>query len=206
MTLIIIFVTVVLSIAALRNRTLFGQMALVPYRVIHNHQWGRVILHGFVHADYIHLTVNMLVLLSFGPFIEQAFGLWQRIGLISNSDLWFLTLYFGGMVAAAVYDLVRYRDHPRYASIGASGAVSAVVFASIFFNPWNKIYLLGILPIPGIIFGLLYIGYSLYAGRRASDRINHFAHLFGALFGFVLPPLMSPSSFATFWNNLTNLT
>lgn len=83
------------------------------------------------------------------------------------------------------------------------GAVSAVVFASIFFNPWSKIYLLGVIPIPGIIFGLLYIGYSSYMGRRQGDRINHFAHLFGALFGFLFPLLMNPSFFSVFWDNLT---
>ena len=145
----------------------------------------------------------MFVLLSFGQFIERFFGAYQQIGLVSNGDLWYLLLYFGGMVTASVYDLIRYRNNPRYASIGASGAVSAVVFASIFFNPWSKIYLLGVSPIPGIIFGLLYIGYSSYMGRRQGDRINHFAHLFGALFGFLFPLLMNPSCFSVFWDNLT---
>lgn len=172
MTYIIIFLTVIVSIAALRNRTLFDRLSLVPYRVVHDRQWWRVITHGFVHGDYVHLAVNMFVLLSFGQFIERFFGAYQQIGLVSNGDLWYLLLYFGGMVAASVYDLIRYRNNPRYASIGASGAVSAVVFASIFFNPWSKIYLLGVIPIPGIIFGLLYIGYSSYMGRRQGDRIT----------------------------------
>ena len=138
MTYIIIFLTIIVSIAALRNRTLFDRLSLVPYRVVHDRQWWRVITHGFVHGDYVHLAVNMFVLLSFGQFIERFFGAYQQIGLVSNGDLWYLLLYFGGMVAASVYDLIRYRNNPRYASIGASGAVSAVVFASIFFNPWSK--------------------------------------------------------------------
>ena len=187
MTYIIVFLTVIVSIAALRNRTLFDRLSLVPYRVVHDRQWWRVITHGFVHGDYVHLAVNMFVLLSFGQFIERFFGAYQQIGLVSNGDLWYLLLYFGGMVAASVYDLIRYRNNPRYASIGASGAVSAVVFASIFFNPWSKIY----------------IGYSSYMGRRQGDRINHFAHLFGALFGFLFPLLMNPSFFSVFWDNLT---
>ncbi len=203
MTYIIIFLTIIVSIAALRNRTLFDRLSLVPYRVVHDRQWWRVITHGFVHGDYVHLAVNMFVLLSFGQFIERFFGAYQHIGLVSNGELWYLLLYFGGMVAASVYDLIRYRNNPRYASIGASGAVSAVVFASIFFNPWSKIYLLGVIPIPGIIFGLLYIGYSSYMGRRQGDRINHFAHLFGALFGFLFPLLTNPSFFSVFWDNLT---
>ena len=108
-----------------------------------------------------------------------------------------------GWFPTATYGTCCSRNNPRYASIGASGAVSAVVFASIFFNPWSKIYLLGVIPIPGIIFGLLYIGYSSYMGRRQGDRINHFAHLFGALFGFLFPLLMNPSFFSVFWDNLT---
>ena len=176
MTYIIVFLTVIVSIAALRNRTLFDRLSLVPYRVVHDRQWWRVITHGFVHGDYVHLAVNMFVLLSFGQFIERFFGAYQQIGLVSNGDLWYLLLYFGGMVAASVSALIRYRHNPRDASL---------------------------IPIPGIIFGLLYIGYSSYMGRRQGDRINHFAHLFGALFGFLFPLLMNPSFFSVFWDNLT---
>ena len=144
----------------------------------------------------------MVVQLSLGPFIEQFFDAYTQIGLISNGDAWYLLLYFGGMICASIYDLVRYRNNPAYASIGASGAVAAVVFTSIFFNPWGKLYLLGIIPIPGIIFGLLYIGYSSYMGRRQGERINHFAHLFGALYGFLFPLLMDTNFFSLFWQNL----
>ena len=202
MTYTIIFLTLIVTIAALRNRTLFNRLALIPYRVNHNREWWRVITHGFVHADYIHLAVNMVVLLSFGQFIEQFFDAYTQIGLISNGDAWYLLLYFGGMICASIYDLVRYRNNPAYASIGASGAVAAVVFTSIFFNPWGKLYLLGIIPIPGIIFGLLYIGYSSYMGRRQGERINHFAHLFGALYGFLFPLLMDTNFCSLFWQNL----
>ena len=99
-------------------------------------------------------------------------------------------------------DLVRRRNDPQYASIGASGAVSAVIFTSIFFNPWSKIYFFGILPIPGILFGILYVGYEQYMSRRPGDHINHNAHLFGALFGFVFPLLMEPSLWHVFVKNL----
>lgn len=149
MTYTIIFLTLIVTIAALRNRSLFNRLALIPYRVNHNREWWRIITHGFVHADYIHLAVNMVVLLSFGQFIEQFFDAYTQIGLISNGDAWYLLLYFGGMICASIYDLVRYRNNPAYASIGASGAVAAVVFTSIFFNPWGKLYLLSIIPIQG---------------------------------------------------------
>ena len=105
---------------------------------------------------------------------------------------------------AFVPDLVRRRNDPQYASIGASGAVSAVIFTSIFFNPWSKIYFFGILPIPGILFGILYVGYEQYMSRRPGDHINHNAHLFGALFGFVFPLLMEPSLWHVFVKNLTS--
>ena len=85
MTYIIVFLTVIVSIAALRNRTLFDRLSLVPYRVVHDRQWWRVITHGFVHGDYVHLAVNMFVLLSFGQFIERFFGAYQQIGLVSTS-------------------------------------------------------------------------------------------------------------------------
>lgn len=205
MTYIIIFLTLIVTIAALRNHSLFDRLALIPYRVIHNREWWRVITHGFIHADYIHMAVNMVVLLSFGQFIEQLFDSYAQIGLIANGDSWYLLLYFGGMVFASIYDLIRHRNNPSFASIGASGAVSAVVFTSIFFNPWGKIYLLGILPIPGIIFGLLYVGYSSYMGQRQGERINHFAHLFGALYGFLFPLLMNANFFSLFWQNLTGV-
>lgn len=202
MTYIIIFLTVIVSIAALRNRTLFDRLSLVPYRVVHDRQWWRVITHGFVHGDYVHLAVNMFVLLSFGQFIERFFGAYQQIGLVSNGDLWYLLLYFGGMVAASVYDLIRYRNNPRYASIGASGAVSAVVFASIFFNPWSKIYLLGVIPIPGIIFGLLYIGTRpTWDGARATG--SPLRTPVRCAVRLPLPAADEPSFFSVFWDNLT---
>lgn len=99
--------------------------------------------------------------------------------------------------------MARHRNDPRYVSIGASGAVSAVVFASIFFNPWSKIYFFGILPIPGILFGALYVGYEQYLSRRGGDNVNHNAHLWGALYGFVFPLLLEPSLWHAFIRNLT---
>lgn len=203
MTYILIFITAVISIPCFKNRALFDRLSLNPYRVVHDRQWYRVITHVFVHGDYMHLIVNMFVLLSFGQNIEMRFKAYEQVGTVANSYLSYLLLYFGGTVAASVYDLIKYKNNPRYTSIGASGAVAAVVFASIFFNPWSKLYLMGVLPIPGIVFGVLYILYSQYMGRRSGDHINHNAHLYGALFGFVFPILMDPSFIHIFIENLT---
>lgn len=204
MTYILIFITAVISVTCLRDRTWFDKLSLVPYRVTHDREWYRVITHVFVHGDYVHLLVNMFVLLSFGGYLERVFKAYEQMGEISSGYLTYFLLYFGGAVAASVHDLITRRNDPYFTSIGASGAVAAVVFTTIFFNPWNKIYLFGIVPIPGILFGVLYVLYSQYMGRRGGDNINHHAHLYGALFGFVFPLLMDPNSIMVFWKNLTH--
>lgn len=204
MTYILIFLTAVISATCFRNRLWFDKLALVPYRVVHDREWYRVLTHVFVHGDYVHLLVNMFVLLSFGGYLERILKAYQQMGEISNSYLTYSLLYFGGAVAASVHDLITRRNDPHYVSIGASGAVAAVIFTTIFFNPWNKLYLFGIVPIPGIVFGVLYVIYSQYMGRRGGDNINHHAHLYGALFGFIFPLLMDPHSITVFWKNLTH--
>lgn len=203
MTYIIIFITVIISIFGFNNREWFEKLALEPYRVVHQREWYRVITHVFLHGDSIHLAVNMFVLLSFGSHLERLLKAYQYMGAIHNSYLTYMFLYFGGTIAASIYDLITQRNHPQYRSIGASGAVSAVIFTTIFFNPWNKLYLFGILPIPGIVFAILYLLYSQYMGRRDSGPINHYAHLYGALYGFLFPILTIPQSIMIFWKNLT---
>lgn len=192
LTYIIIAATVVISMACFNNRQLFDKLAMKPYRVVHAREWYRLISHGFVHADWMHLFVNMFTFWSFGQYMEQAFqcrgfGQWS-----------FLVLYFGGMIIASVNDVVRYRNAIWYTSIGASGAVSAVLFSAIFLNPWDKILLFAVIPIPGILFGVLYLAYCQYMARRSGDNINHNAHFYGAVFGFIFPILLKPSLFQVF--------
>ncbi len=193
MTYILIFLTVAVSIVCFGNRNLASRLSMNPYAVWHRREWWRLLTHGFVHADYTHLLVNMFVLWSFGALMERIFKIQEFAGVISDAYLTYFLLYFGGMVAASLYDLFKRRDDPRYTSIGASGAVSAVVFASIFFQPLGMIYFFGVIPIPGIVFGVLYLLYERWSARREGDRINHYAHIFGAVYGFVFPLLMSPS-------------
>ena len=122
MTYVILIVTVVVSIACFNNYSLFNKLSCNPYRMVHSREWYRIISHGFVHADWTHLIVNMFTFLSFGLYVENQFVAW---GFGSSS---FLILYFGGMVAASVYDVWKYRNNQYYSSIGASGAVSSVLF------------------------------------------------------------------------------
>lgn len=196
MTLIIVVVTAVVSIICFGNRELFYKLACMPYRMTHNNEWWRIVTHGFVHADWMHLLVNMFTFYSFGRYIEQYFGM---LGFGPGA---FFFLYFGGMVAASVYDVWKCRDDVYYTSIGASGAVSAVLFASIFLDPWNKIYLFAAVPIPGILFGVLYLFYCQYMARRGGDNINHNAHFWGAVYGFVFPLLLEPRLLQLFLHQL----
>lgn len=182
----IIGLTVLISFLCFSNRQLFEKLSMNPYRTVHSGEWYRLITHGFVHADGTHLFVNMFTYWSFGTYIEKVFG-------IMGFGIWaYLVLYFGGMIVASVYDLLRYRNDPYYSSIGASGAVAAVLFCTIFLNPWDKILLFAVVPIPGILFGILYLIYCQYMARRGGGNINHNAHFYGAVFGFIYPILLEP--------------
>ena len=186
LTTLITVATVVVSFLCFQNGQLFDRLSLRPYRMAHHGEWYRLLTHGFVHADWVHLFVNMFTFWSFGEYIERVFS------CLGFGGWAFLLLYFGGMAAASVADVVRYREVSGYASIGASGAVSAVLFSAIFLNPWDKILLFAIVPIPGIVFGVLYLAYCQYMARRGGDNINHSAQFYGAIFGFIFPALLNP--------------
>lgn len=186
-TYILIGVTVLVSYLCFNNVELFRKLAFSPYRTVKYNEWYRIVTHGFVHADMTHLFINMFTFWSFGTYIEKAFG---HFGF---GTMGYLGLYFGGMIAASLFDLVKQRNDPSYISIGASGAVSAVLFTSILFDPWSKILLFAILPIPGIVFGVLYLAYCQYMAKRAGDNINHNAHFYGAVYGLLYPALLNPS-------------
>ncbi|MDE6451944.1 MAG: rhomboid family intramembrane serine protease, partial [Odoribacter sp.] len=130
-TYAIIIVTIAMSVICFSNGDLYDKLSLRPYWVVHMREWYRIVSHGFIHADWMHLFVNMFTFWSFGQYIEQVFrymgfGAWA-----------FIVLYMGGMVIASAKDVIRFRNNPWYASIGASGAVSAVLFSAIFLNPWD---------------------------------------------------------------------
>lgn len=196
-TYILIAITAIVSYLSFNNSQLFNKLAFIPYRVIRSKEWYRLVTHGFVHADLTHLFVNMFTFWSFGTYMESTFN---YVGFGTGG---YLALYFGGMIFASVYDLIKRRDNPQYISIGASGAVSAVLFTSIFFNPWGKILFFAILPIPGIIFGFIYLAYCQYMAKQGGDNINHNAHFYGAVYGFVFPLLLEPSLIDTFLANFS---
>ena len=201
-TLIIVILTVLSSMAAFRRRELFHKLDLSPARMVHQKEYYRIFTHAFLHADYFHLGINMLVLYSFGSYIEKIFTQLEAAGLIFSGPFFFILLYVCSIALASLTTVARYRNNEAYSAVGASGAVSAIVFTYIFFAPLDKIYFYMVLPIPGILFGILYLAYSSYMSRRRSDNINHSAHFWGAVVGFVYPVLLEPSLFMVFLQNL----
>jgi membrane associated rhomboid family serine protease len=193
-TYLIIGITALISINAFRNRDLFARLMLNPYQVYHRKQVFRMVSHGFMHADWNHLIFNMLSLFFFGGLVENELG----VAL-------YICLYMGGMVFASLGSLFKHKDNIGYNSVGASGAVSAVVFASILFYPWNRLMFIFLpIPIPAVVFGIIYLVYSHYMSRKNVDNINHDAHILGAVFGLTFPILINQGYLTHFIDQLLN--
>ena len=188
--------TAIVSIYAFQNREMTNKLILSPYLVVHKKQWYRVITHAFIHANWMHLLFNLIALWSFGMAVVQYFSF-----VTSYPKLCFYLLYFIGIIVASVADLVKQKDNFSYLSLGASGGVSAVIFSAIFFNPWSTV-LIFFIPCPGIVFGVLYLWYSSYMSKKSGDNINHGAHFYGAVFGFLYPLMINPFSISIFIDQL----
>lgn len=186
--------------AAFRRIELLYKYQFNAYMILKRRQWYRLLTHAFLHANWEHLIVNMMVFFFFGKALESYFSYYFGNLAIPL----FLLLYFGSVVFSSLYDLRKYRNHHHYNAVGASGATSAVVYATIFFAPLQKIYFFFIIPIPGIIFAVLYLYYSYYMGKRNIDNIGHSTHFYGALFGFLFPILIKPQLFSLFLHQILN--
>jgi len=200
MTLYIVIVTVAVSILALNNAEVMGKLIFNPYLVQHRNQWYRFFTSGFIHADWMHLIVNVMVLYSFGRVVEADYA----AVFANKSTYYYLLLYFGALFIAAAPGYAKNKSNPGYNALGASGAVSAVIFAGILFHPMEKLYLLGVpaLGIPGILFGPAYLFYEWYMGKRGGDNIGHDAHFWGAIFGLLFTITMKPAVVLYFLDQL----
>jgi membrane associated rhomboid family serine protease len=201
-TLIIVIVTSIVSIMAFQNEALMNKLIMNPYVTKHRNQWYRFISSGIIHADWLHLLINMFVFYSFGKIVEQYYNYYFH----EFSTYYFLILYFGSMIISILPSYLRHHDQPHYNSLGASGAVSAIVFAYIIFDPLSNIYLYGLIGIPGIVAAILYLVYSWYMAAKGGDNINHSAHMWGAIFGFLYTIILKPDLFLNFINELRNVT
>ncbi len=189
-TEIIIAVTSVVSIIAFYNKELQGRLLFSPIMIAHHRQGYRFITHAFVHADWMHLAINMFVLLSFGRAVESFYA--YLFGI--KGWYFFLLLYFGGVLLSSTPSYAKHKDNKFYHAVGASGAVSAVVFTSILISPLTGIRFIFIpFDIPAFIFGILYLIYSAYMSKRGNDNIGHDAHFWGAVYGLAFTLLLKPA-------------
>ena len=192
-TFSLIAINVIISLIGFSNADFLDKAMLWPYRVKRENQYYRFISSGFIHADFIHLLFNMFSFYYFGTEIEQYFSQYGLGGNIS-----YLLLYFLAIIVADIPSYIKNQDNPGYKSLGASGAVSAVIFACILFDPWGTI-LIYFIPMPFIVFAFVYLGYCIYMSKKNIGHINHDAHLWGSVFGLVftavLIALLSPQLF-----------
>ncbi len=187
-TLIIILITVGVSLYASENLSLKHKLLFNPAKIFYSNEWYRMFSHAFIHADLMHLGVNMFVLYFFGRNVEILFnGYFEGMGTI-----YFILLYIGGIIFATLPALRKHKDNPVYNSLGASGAVSAVLFSAILLMPASKVYIFAAIPMPAALFGVLYVGYEMYMNKRGRTNIAHDAHLLGALFGVLFTIILSP--------------
>lgn len=194
-TISLIVFNVVFTLIGFSNPVLVDKTIMWPYRVLRENQYLRFITSGFLHADYMHLIFNMFTLFFFGAALEQYLAFYGLGGNIT-----YLLLYFLGLIISDIPSYIKHKDDYGYRSLGASGAVSAVVFAAIVFDPWSPVYLYGALGIAGAVYAVLYIAFCVYMGKKSSDNINHDAHLWGSLFGLafilILITSMNPALFS----------
>lgn len=191
--LIIFVVTIATSLIGL-----FGAPKLIdrslfrPYWFLRRRQYDTVVMSGFVHADLMHLIFNMMTFYFFGFGLERAIG-----------STHFVSLYVAGLLISHAGTYFKHKNNPEYACLGASGAISAVLFASIVFFPEQSLIIFPIpLPIPAPLFGIGYLAYTWYAARNPHGRINHDAHLGGAITGLVYVALIAPGAYRELLNNL----
>jgi len=199
-TLLIIVLTSITSIAAFNNQNVMQQLIFSPYTIKRKKEWFRFLSSGFLHSNWLHLFFNMYVLFLFGRITEAYFmQLFENAGATL-----YILLYVIAIILSEVYSYFRHQDNPGYASLGASGAVSAIVFSSILFQPLNKIGIIFFpIGIPGFIFGLLYLLYSMYMAKHGNDNVGHYAHFYGAVFGFIFPVVLKPELFAHFLHQIS---
>jgi membrane associated rhomboid family serine protease len=181
-TYVIIGITVLVSMGAFSNQDLFNRLLFNPYVIHSRRQYYRFFTAGFIHADFIHLGFNMYALYLFGGYAERALGLIHP----GFGSILFIALYASALVASSLVSYNKHRENPQYNAVGASGAVSAVLFASIIVYPDMKLMIFPIpFFIPSYILGPLYLLYSYYMSNKQMDNIGHDAHLFGALWGIL---------------------
>jgi membrane associated rhomboid family serine protease len=181
---VILAITVILSLVSFRNKKILKALLLWPAKMKTPETYYRFLTAGFVHADYVHLFVNMFSFFFFGMAIEHSFKI---------DNQYFIILYLTGIIVSCIPGFLKNRKNEYYQSLGASGGVASIVFASIYLNPWKNIVEFGSYGLPSIAFAFIYILYTAYLTKRGKGIVNHDAHLWGAVYGFIFMLIMDPS-------------
>jgi membrane associated rhomboid family serine protease len=182
-TIILIIITALISLSAFNNNDLFDKLILWPTKISDSKEYYRLLTSGFIHQDYQHLIFNMLTLYFFGRNMEIIAGY-----MIGNVWL-YLFMYLTGIIVSSLPSYYKNRNNRYYRSLGASGGVAAVLFGTIYYDPWGLINFF----IPSILFAVLYLAYSVYMERRAGDNVNHDAHFWGSIYGFLMAFAIDPT-------------
>lgn len=184
-TVTIIIITCLISFAAFSNQRITDDLIFWPAEMARRRQYYRFFTCGLIHADLMHLLFNMFSFYSIGEFAEQR--LFSSPDLFGErSKVFYLVLYISAIAVSVLPDYFKHRDNYGYRALGASGAVSAVVFAFILLQPSMKLYLFFIpVPVPAYIYGLVFLGLSLYLSRKGTGNIGHLAHFSGAIYGIL---------------------
>jgi membrane associated rhomboid family serine protease len=184
-------ITIAISLIGIYGQRDMTKYVFHPYEIKRNKRWFQFITSGFIHADLMHLFFNMLTLYFFADVVYSVLG------------MQFFTIYFGSMIIADLPDYFRHKDNYNFRSLGASGAVSGIIFASILFNPTSTMMIFPLpIPIPAPIFAALYLVYCTIANRRSQDNINHGAHFWGAIAGLLLTIVLEPRALAFFFESI----
>ena len=198
-TLIIIIITAGVSFIAMNNRDIFVKLLYSPYQAFHRKEYYRLFTHALLHSGWMHLFVNMYVLYIFGRVVESSFDYYNE----GAGKFFYILLYVGGIIFATLPALRKHRDDTMYSSVGASGAVAAILFASIAIRPTMSIYFIFLpIPIPAFIFGVLYLLYEAYMDKKADDYVAHDAHYYGAIFGVLFTFVSLSGSFINFFTQI----
>jgi len=186
-TVIIIVVTSIVSVLAFFGVVPANKLMFNAWAVSERREYWRFFTHALLHGGWGHLIINMFVLYSFGRVVESVFGLLYD----SKGALYYVLFYVAATFVSSIWDYFEHRNDYSYNALGASGAVNAVLFASIVFNPMSKLIVFPIpIPLPAWLFAILYLGYSVYMSKRGGDNIGHRAHISGALFGAAVALMM----------------
>jgi membrane associated rhomboid family serine protease len=194
-TLIIIAITCVVSFMAFNNARLMNDLILWPPAITRSREYHRLVTYGVVHADFGHLLFNMITLFFFGRTMEGFFT-------ATLGTLGFALFYILALVVSILPTYLNNKNNPNYRSLGASGAVSAVLFSYVLLAPWSRIIVF-VIPVPAIVYAVLYVAYSIYMDRRGQGNVNHSAHLWGAAFGVAFTVVVRPEVISHFLSALS---